>query len=244
MHELDRLFNAPRPLRFNALPLPELLRVTVLAPHPDDFDAIGVTLSLLHGAGHRLEVAVLTAGASGVEDGYCGAYTDAEKAALREAEQRASCAYFGLPEERLAFLRLWEGGNDAADDARLRDYVERTAPQLVFLPHGNDTNRTHRRVYETFDRIARAEGWTLWALLNRDAKTTSMRIDVYTEFDETCAQWKAALLRLHASQHARNLNTRGLGFDERVLAMNRESAELVDCEQPYAECFELQRYGG
>jgi len=51
-------------------------------------------------------------------------------------------------------------------------------------------------------------------------------------------------LRLHASQHARNLNTRGLGFDERVLAMNRESAELVDCEQPYAECFELQRYGG
>lgn len=242
--ELDTLLHAPHPLRLNDLSLPGPLRALALAPHPDDFDAIAVTLHRLHAAGHRIDVAVLTAGASGVEDGYGGANTPAEKAALREAEQRESCARFGLPPERLHFLRLWERGADDADDVRLCDYVLATRPQLVFMPHGNDSNRTHRRVYQSFDAIARAEGLALWAFLNRDAKTDSMRHDLYCDFDEAEAQWKAALLRLHRSQQARNLNTRNLGFDERVLAMNRESAMLVGAALPYAECFELRRYEG
>lgn len=243
MNDLVALFDSERPLRLNALQLPEDLRVLVLAPHPDDFDAVGVTLRRLHAAGHRIDVAVLTAGASGVEDGYGGAYSAAEKAALREAEQRESCAAFGLPAAQLSFLRLWESGDDATDDARLRDYVRAKQPQLVFMPHGNDTNRTHRRVFETFDAIATADGLALWALLNRDAKTGAMRLDLYCDFDENDAQWKAGLLRRHRSQQTRNLNTRGQGFDERVLAMNRQSAQWAEAELPYAESFELRRYG-
>lgn len=240
----DTLLRAPRPLRLDDLSLSGSLRALVLAPHPDDFDAIAVTLRRLHAAGYRLDVAVLTSGASGVEDGYGGATGTTEKAALRETEQRESCAHFGLPPERLRFLRLWANGADEADDARLREYVLAMRPHLAFMPHGNDSNRTHRRVYRSFDAIARAEGLALWAFLNRDAKTDSMRLDLYCDFDEEEARWKASLLRLHRSQQARNLNTRNMGFDDRVLAMNRESARLVGAALPYAECFELQRYSG
>ncbi|QJW85583.1 hypothetical protein HK414_26835 [Ramlibacter terrae] len=91
----------------------------MVAPHPDDFDAIALALRHLHEQGHALHVAVLTTGASGVEDGFEGACGDDAKAALREAEQRASCALFGLAPERLRFLRMWGGGSDDVAPLRL-----------------------------------------------------------------------------------------------------------------------------
>lgn len=233
---------AERPLFLNALALPAPLSIVVLAPHPDDFDAIGVTMRLLQRQGHALHVAVLTAGANGVEDGWNGARSLEEKAMLREAEQRASCAFFGLPEERLSFLRLWET-NGEADDSRLRAYLLGLRPQLVFLPHGNDSNATHRRVYQAFDAIAREENLSLLACLNQDAKTGSMRQDIYMGFDKEDASWKARLLRFHRSQHERNLKTRGIGLDERVLRLNRQSAAAAGMDAAYAEAFELKRYG-
>jgi LmbE family N-acetylglucosaminyl deacetylase len=88
-------------------PWPARMTALVLAPHPDDFDAIGVTLRHLNlkQAGHALHLAVLTQGANGVDDGLDGARTDEEKAALREAEQRASCGFLGLP-NACRFMRL------------------------------------------------------------------------------------------------------------------------------------------
>jgi LmbE family N-acetylglucosaminyl deacetylase len=240
---ISDLMTGPRPLHLEALALPCPLRIAVLAPHPDDFDAIGVSMRLLHKQGHTIEVAVLTSGASGVEDGFAGAHSAAEKAALREAEQTASCDFFGLPSVRLTFMRLWERGDDAADDERLRAWLHTKQPHLAFMPHGNDTNHTHRRVYETFRTIAQADGMALWACLNRDAKTGSMRTDLCTGFGEEEAQWKARLLCFHASQQSRNLGTRNEGFDTRVLRMNRDSARDCGIASPYAETFELQRFG-
>lgn len=240
---ISDLMTGPRPLHLEALALPCPLRIAVLAPHPDDFDAIGVSMRLLHKQGHTIEVAVLTSGASGVEDGFAGAHSAAEKAALREAEQTASCDFFGLPSVRLTFMRLWERGDDAADDERLRAWLHARQPHLAFMPHGNDTNHTHRRVYETFRTVAQADGMALWACLNRDAKTGSMRTDLCTGFGEEEAQWKARLLRFHASQQSRNLGTRNEGFDTRVLRMNRDSARDCGIASPYAETFELQRFG-
>ena len=88
---LNSVFAGPRPLRLQQLQLPPELRVAVLAPHPDDFDAIAVTLRHLRDNGNRIAVAVATGGASGVEDGFRGAADDSAKARLREEEQRASC---------------------------------------------------------------------------------------------------------------------------------------------------------
>ena len=69
-----------------------------------------------------------------------------------------------------------------------------------------------------------------------------MRIDCYTEFGEEEAQWKSNLLRFHASQHQRNLNTRNRGFDERILDMNRLSARELGSGKEYAEAFEMGFY--
>lgn len=243
----DALSLQTHPLDLSALPLPTGLRIVVLAPHPDDFDAIALTLRHFQQHQATIYLAVLTSGASGVEDGFAGALSDADKAALREEEQHASCRFFGLPGENLSFLRLPadEKGNprlDAENHATIRNYLLQHQPQLVFMPHGNDSNVTHQRTYALFRAAALAEKLTLWAVLNQDAKTIAMRHDLYLPFEAAEAAWKAELLRHHQSQHSRNLNTRGHGFDDRVLQVSQSIAQTLGLQATYAEVFELEQY--
>lgn len=215
------------------------MTVLVLAPHPDDFDAIGVTLRQLHERQHQLHLAVLTGGANGVD----GNGSSHEKTAVREAEQRDSCRFFGLPGSRCHFLRLWEDPLAEADDeARLRAHILGLRPDLVFMPHGNDSNATHRRTCQNFCAIAAGEQLTLQACLNQDAKTRGMRSDLYTGFDASLADWKAQLLRHHRTQQQRNLLTRGIGFDQRVLQLNRDAAAALGVNELHAEVFELMHF--
>ena len=243
---MNELFGAgARPLSLRDLAFPRPLSVLVLAPHPDDFDAVGLTLRHLHGQGHAVHVAVLTSGASGVDDGFGGAVDAAAKAALRESEQRESCAFFGLAADRVHFLRLWEDDARAGDDQnKLQAWLAARPADLLFMPHGNDSNRTHRRTYEAVTTVAGRLGLDAWACLNQDAKTLEMRVDLVHAFGEEDAAWKASLLRLHRSQQARNLRTRGTGFDERVLQVNRQASRALDLALPYAEVFELKRLAG
>ena len=250
--DIDSVFSAAaaeRPCTLELLlsRLSGQLRIAVLAPHPDDFDAIAITLRRFHARGDALHLAVLTTGASGVEHGYAGAIGDTEKGDVRETEQLASCAFFGLPREHITFMRLPPdaGGNpelNASNHAVVRDWLQPLQAHLVFMPHGNDSNVTHQRTYALFRGVAEKENLCLWALLNQDAKTLAIRHDVYTPFDAETAKWKAELLRLHASQHQRNLNTRGHGFDERVLAVNRSTAKTLRLSSEYAEAFEIERW--
>ena len=83
----------------------------------------------------------------------------------------------------------------------------------------------------------------LAALLFRDPKTTGIRTDLYTDFGDDEAAWKAELLRFHDTQHQRNLNTRGHGLDDRILAVNRTIADELGLEEPYAEAFEVELFG-
>jgi LmbE family N-acetylglucosaminyl deacetylase len=241
--DFESLLRTARPRSLRDVVLPAPLEVLVLAPHPDDFDAIGLTLRHLHSQGHAVHVGVLTTGANGVDDGFGGARDEAAKAALREDEQRASAAFFGLPPAHLTFLRLWGAGPAAADQARLREWIEQRAADLLFMPHGNDSNATHRRAFEAVTAAASGLRLQAWALLNRDAKTLDMRVDLFFDFDEDEAAWKAQLLRCHRSQQARNLRLRGSGFDERVLAVNRQAAVALPTSRPYAEAFEAMRLG-
>lgn len=238
---------AQTPFDLSTLALPADLRIAVLAPHPDDFDAIAVTLRHLHASGASIHLAVLTSGASGVEDGFAGAFSAADKTTLREAEQRASCARFGLPPDNLCFLRLpgdAKGNPQVNEDnlATIRDWLLPINAHLVFMPHGNDSNVTHQRTYTLFRQIALEAGLRLWAMLNQDAKTIAMRHDAYLPFTAAEAEWKAELLRLHASQQQRNLNTRGHGFDQRVLAINQRNAADLGIAACYAEVFEIDVY--
>jgi len=206
-----------------------------------------VTLQFLTGRGNPLAVVVACTG-SGVEDSYGSGLTPAARAELREREQRRSARFFGLPQDCLTFLRL---ANDADDQAAavpenlaiLESFIRQQAPDLVFLPHGNDTNRGHQAMYAMVCEIAARLAHPPALLLIRDPKTIAMRTDLYFPFGETEAAWKAELLRFHDSQHQRNLQTRGHGFDERILALNRQIARELAIAAPYAEAFEWQISG-
>jgi LmbE family N-acetylglucosaminyl deacetylase len=233
------------PLFFRTLHLDPTLRVVVLAPHPDDFDAIGITMCILRDNGNPIDLVVLTSGASGVDDDFAPKLTAQGKAAIREQEQRASCNFFGLPPEHLTFLHLAEdaeGHPEVSEQnlALLRAYWVMHLPDLVFMPHGNDTNAGHQRTYRLFRQLNAAKLRSVAALLNRDPKTIDMRQDVYTLFGETEALWKGELLRFHRTQHERNLRTRQHGIDERILRVNRQAARESGREAEYAEVFELE----
>ena len=217
----------------------------VLAPHPDDFDAVAVTLRWLADWGAELFLDVLTTGASGVDDAF--APTWEQKTAAREAEQQDACRLFGLPEDRLRFHRLAEDENghmreDSENESRVRAILDRVTPAGVVLPHGHDSNADHQRTYRMFDRWARGRAGSVSALLIRDPKTVAMRLDVVTPFHKTEANWKARILRCHQSQQQRNLRSRGCGFDERILQVNREIAKEVGLATPFAEGFEVVNY--
>lgn len=243
--ELQTLFEGRRPLLLQSLKIPPALRLSVLAPHPDDFDAIGITMRFFQKNGNDIDVAVLTSGASGVEDGFGGAWTAEAKGLLREEEQQASCRFFGLPESGLSFLHVSEDDQGHPADApanleTIRSYLRARNPQFVFLPHGNDTNLGHQRIYAFLRKIFQEEKLSAIAFLNRDPKTIAMRQDLYTAFDAEESAWKGELLRFHQSQHQRNLNSRGQGFDERILQVNRQITAQLNRSAPFAEVFELE----
>jgi LmbE family N-acetylglucosaminyl deacetylase len=246
--EQKTLFEGRRPLLLQSLNIPPRWRLSVLAPHPDDFDAIGISMRYFQKNGNNIEVAVLTSGASGVEDGYGDAFTTKAKAMLRENEQKESCRFFGLPENRLSFLRLSEDeqGHPAESPDNLetmRNYLITKRPELVFLPHGNDTNLGHQRIYALMRKILQEEKLPSIAFLNRDPKTVAIRPDLYIDFGEEEANWKGQLLRFHQSQHQRNFNSRGHGFDDRILRFNRQIARDLNSHAFFAEVFELEFFG-
>jgi LmbE family N-acetylglucosaminyl deacetylase len=214
-------------------------RWLVLAPHPDDFDVVAVTMRRLKERGCELFVEVLTGGASGVEDEFANGWEG--KTAAREEEQRESCRRFGLAPNRLRFHRFEEDETGAMRDepfnaTRIADLLHEIGPDAVVLPHGRDSNADHRRAFRFFDAWRRRQPPGPPALLVRDPKTLDMRIDLITPFCESEADWKGELLRCHRSQHERNLRQRGIGFDERILQVNREIG--AEHGEPFAEGFE------
>ena len=222
------------------------MKLLVVSPHPDDFDAIGSTLKFLAGNGNPLR-AIVTHGGSGIEDSYRPGATLAEKRALRENEQRNSLRFFGLPEGRLTFFRSNSDADDQPIDqvenlSTLESLVCTNMPDIIFLPHHNDKNNGHRVIYSLVRQIAIRSKLPLALLLNSDPKTISMQTDFYFAFDEAEATWKAKLQRFHDTQQQRNLNTRGYGLDERVLRHNRQLAVELSLTEPYAEAFELETY--
>jgi LmbE family N-acetylglucosaminyl deacetylase len=215
-------------------------RWLVLAPHPDDFEVVAVTMRRLQEKGCELFVDVLTGGASGVEDAFAEGWE--AKTAAREEEQRESCRRFGLPDNSLRFHRLPEDEqghmrDDRGNESRVRAILDRVGPEAVVLPHGRDSNADRRRTFRFFECWRNGREAKPLALLVRDPKTLGMRLDLVTVFDEEKAAWKAELLRCHRSQHERNLRSRGIGFDERILGMNREIGGEVG--EAYAEGFAL-----
>ena len=223
-------------------PLPGSGRALALAPHPDDPEAIAVTLRLLLRGGWDLTWAILTPAWSGVRDDFVGPSREA-KARAREVEQQAAAQAFGLPKERLFFLRLAEDseGQMAEHETNrqaLFAFLDKTAPDLVLLPSREDTHPTHRLTYRWFAEWSSAARRPVVALGNEDPKTTAFRPDFQVRFGPDTAAWKAVLLECHRSQSSRNLATRKITFAERILAVNRACPGLPP--GMYAERFQVE----
>ena len=211
----------------------------VLAPHPDDFDVAAITLKYLQDQGARISLEVLSGGASGVEDTFANDWE--AKTAARESEQRNSCALFGLPSNALRFRRLAEDADGCMADipenqSRVHALLDCKKPDGVILPHGNDSNADHRRTFRWFQSWRIKQAKQPLALFVRDPKNLGMKVDLITPYNAQQAAWKAKLLRCHRSQHDRNLQTRSIGFDERILGPERAAGESFGFHA--VECFE------
>jgi len=235
------------PARIDSIGFSPLLRMLVLAPHPDDFDAIAITLQYFQANGNEIHLAVLSGGSKGVQDSYANPPTWEQKARLREKEQIDSCTFFGLSPARISFLRLPEAedgelANDATNQSRIRRHIRETSPDVLFLPYGDDSNSGHRRTFDMARAAVKDIGRPLLALYNKDAKSLSFRTDLYMEFDSIQSYWKRTLLRFHDTQQARNLAIRSHGFDDRILDFNRNLARELNLEAPYAETFQVEHF--
>ena len=248
IHALYDLLAGNSPASIESIGFSPALRVLVLAPHPDDFDAIAITLRYLQARGNEIHLAVLSGGSKGVEDDYAIPPPSWEqKAQLREQEQLNSCAFFGLSPARINFLHLPEAADgelaqDSSNQERVRNQIEQTTPDILFLPSGKDINTGHQRTYDMTRKAVQHLGKPLLALYNRDAKTIDFRTDLYTGFSQTEADWKRSLLRYHDTQHARNIAVRGHGFDDRILNFNQMLANQLGLESPYAETFQAELF--
>ncbi len=200
----------------------------------------------------------------GVEDDYAGSREGGgglslqeKKVEIRRREQVRAAEAFGLPRDRLTFLGLREEEgarlHDPENRRKIFEHIESVAPDMVMLPVGRDTNRTHALVFEIFRECARELAVKLKrpmiGLYNEDPKTTEIRPDLFVLFGEESARWKSTLLKAHDSQEQRNIRTRGMGFAERILHMNRmgchrylESFEKEERSNRYAEVFEVELF--
>ena len=233
-----------------------------MAPHPDDPESVAITCRLLAQSGCEIWYAVVSLSPAGVEDEYArkwdfgGSLSLEEiKGRIRRREQIRSAEMFGLSSDRIAFLGIDEERNlDSHENIdRIKDHLDSIAPDLVILPAGKDSNRTHAWVNRTFRICATVltikKKKPIIGLYNEDPKTLEMRKDLFVLFNEEDARWKGNLLKNHDSQQQRNLRSRKTGFDERILRMNHESwRQLCETAFPdgppdrYAEAFEIELF--
>jgi len=253
------------------IPAPEGGDVLVLAPHMDDPDSVAVTLRHFAGNGCSVRCLIVCSSHGGVTDHFAldharksGLELDKGemplyKCGIRRAEQIESLrlgAFVAGPPEFLS-VEEDERGNLTASETNALTIAEALSsydPDIVIMPHGEDTNAAHVNVYRFFRRaaahLAIRRGRPLLGLYNRDAKTLRITEHLAVPFDIEASEWKSGLLKAHRSQHERNLELRGYGFDERVLRLNRGTWDELSGKigaawtraYPFAESFQAESF--
>ncbi|MEA1997635.1 MAG: hypothetical protein U9N45_08335 [Gemmatimonadota bacterium] len=260
--ELFFMFSGPgdiKEISHQVILPPDNGRVAALGPHPDDPESVAITSRTMASEGCRVSYVIDCLSPSGVTDGYALEAArrtglkpvddlGPHKKELRRAEQTASAKLAGFVEEPPVFLELEEDkrGSMIASEANARTIGGALAAidtDIVLLPHGEDTNIDHalnwRYFRESAMRLAATRGRPLVGLYNRDPKTVRMTEMLVVPFDEEAARWKGELLKTHRTQHERNLEQRGHGFDYRILDLNRETWQRLKAQinAPWTEGF-------
>ncbi|HUU28556.1 MAG TPA: PIG-L family deacetylase [archaeon] len=251
---------------------PERGNVLALAPHPDDPDAVAVALRSFASGGCRVRYVIVCTSPSGVTDSFALKHArergrlpveDLEryKRELRQEEQRESASLAGFVESVPRFLSLEETERGSLIESEtnaqaIEEVLAANDPDIVLLPYGEDTNLDHALTFRYFRKgalkLAGKRGRPVLGLYNRDPKTVRITERLAVPFNNEIACWKARLLVTHGSQHERNLEQRGCGFDQRILAVNRESwreacrslendlKNVCPSDVAYAETFQVE----
>jgi LmbE family N-acetylglucosaminyl deacetylase len=115
------------------------LKIIVVGAHPDDPESIcGGTMALFANAGHEVVSAYLTLGEAGIDG-----KSHEEAAKIRTAELREACQ---ILKARPEFLGQIDGSTEinAAQYAKMQDFLKKENPDLVFTHWPIDTHRDHR----------------------------------------------------------------------------------------------------
>jgi LmbE family N-acetylglucosaminyl deacetylase len=205
------------------LVVPELRRVLVIAPHPDD-ETIGCggTLATLATRGSTVDVVVATSGSASVGSGLARR----ELAAQREAEVTAACVMLGVTEPR--FLRYLDGELEAQIEPltdSLQVVIDEMHPDAIFVPWPMDAHPDHRAVATAVAACALAPATEIWGYEVWAPLPANRLVDVTQAWPR-----KTAALELHRSAFA--------GFDPfAFLSLQRWRSVFLLDGRGYAEAF-------
>jgi N-acetylglucosamine malate deacetylase 1 len=214
------------------------MNIVVFAPHPDD-DVIGCggTIAAHVQAGHGVTLVYLTSG----EAGSLNVPPD-ELRIIREDEARKGMARLGVND--LIFLHFPDGDLDFSPESirTLVKLIREKNPDVVYLPHAQESPRDHRVTHELgMEAVRRASGpWFQDCGTEPWAVNQVLAYEVWTPiafptFYADITSWidcKTAALCCHASQ------VENVGYDEAVKCLNRYRGILSGAGR-YCEAFQV-----
>jgi N-acetylglucosamine malate deacetylase 1 len=214
------------------------MNILVFAPHPDD-DLIGCGGSIANHINNGSEVSVvyMTSGEAGSLK-----YTKTELAKIREAEARDAAKKIGIT--NTIFLNNQDGYLDynQANLAGLIEIIREHKPDIVYLPHENDSHMDHKTTYKLVtESVNRAAGpwfqeckgtpWVTGTVLCYEV-WTPLQVIGYTENITDTIDSKIEALSLHKSQLA------DINYSEAVKSLDRYRG-IMTGKGTYCECFQV-----
>lgn len=177
-----------------ALGLPDVARVLVLAPHPDDETiACGGTVALLADAGARIELLVASDGEATLGSGL----PPEQIAAARRAEVRRAADALGIADVR--FLGAPDLGLSGRVDVlatALGEAMRRLDPELVLVPWFLDGTADHRALALALARARPGQAVEVWGGEVWQPLPANRLVDVSAGMDR-----KRAALACHVTAH-------------------------------------------
>ncbi len=204
-------------------------KILVISPHPDD-EAIGCGGTLLnhHNNGDSIHIIFLTSG----EKSKIPQKSEEEVAIIREDEAKDATKILGA--EKVEFWRYPDGSltMDASIILRLKDIIENTKPDIVYVTSDKESHPDHREaakiVKESVSQSKiKPEVWMF------EVWTTIQKIDLVSDISKFI-EIKAEAIRAYKSQCSL------IKYDEAAIALDRYRGEMDNWPKggDYAEIFQ------
>lgn len=217
-------------------------RVIIFAPHPDDdIIACGGSIAKHIQNGNGVSIVYISSGEAGSLS-----YAPEELAGIRKEEARRAAGLLGVDD--LLFLELADGYisfDQAALEALIR-LIRNKKPELVYLPHVNESVRDHQQTHHlVMEACKRAAGpwfqncgqevWSVDTILAYEVWTPLQNVTIAEDISDFMTN-KLAALRAHQSQLA------DIAYDQAVEGLNRYRG-ITSGSGQYCECFQVIKTG-